>query len=122
MEFSESYVRQMSDARDKLEDKVKALELQNNELCRTSERQQEVINDLLGEERELKRLISELQARYDKYANHTRDCAVWDDPETNGCSCGFVLKRVEPVQYCLCQPPTTATIKKHQEGCHLYGS
>ena len=29
-------------------------------------------------------------------------------------------KRSEPVQYCLCQPPTTATIKVHREECYLY--
>lgn len=31
-------------------------------------------------------------------------------------------KRVEPVKYCMCQPPSTATIKKHREDCHLYGA
>lgn len=30
-------------------------------------------------------------------------------------------KRVEPVPYCLCEPASTTTIKKHREGCPLRG-
>lgn len=34
---------------------------------------------------EVKRLV--------QYADHKRDCALWDDPETNPCSCGFQSRR-----------------------------
>lgn len=33
----------------------------------------------------------------------------------------YVEKRKDSPEYCLCEPATTATIKKHREGCPLHG-
>lgn len=76
----------------------------------------------------LKKIVERVEWR--NYAPNGQHCPWCGWAKTighdEGCEIARVLtpevKRVEPVKYCMCQPPSTATIKKHREDCHLYGA